>query len=184
MILLSHAHLDDTRCDTLGDGIGIAQWMFGLGVSNFIVSILLMILSCSVGLAAGLAGTATMECWCSTFESFVECAYLKGIPCIVGVVFCFQVGWVIYGSVVVFMDHPDVSGCPSTIHLHAFIVLIITYVIMGLGICIACVKIAAPWAARKMEARRMVCTAIITVELLFITVTLSLLPYHCITVTA
>ena len=137
-------------------GVGIAQWMFGLGVSNLVISGMIMVFACAF---CGYCDFGNSQ----NFNNIAGVGY-----CLVGLVLCFQVifsdhrshapysfiyilcvcacvrvchtlevGWVIYGSVVVFMDHPDETGCPASIHAHAFWLLIITYGILGIGICIS-----------------------------------------------
>merc|ERR1712205_228402 len=123
-------HINNKSCDPLNDGVGIAQWMLISGIFGFITMCCLcaggyavkggaMASAAEGGAAAGGATTISGLCLC--------CIGL------------FVLAWNIYGMVVIFKDHPDVSGCPGEVHMVGYVMMIITFVMMGLSCICGCV---------------------------------------------
>merc|ERR1712080_357671 len=108
LIILSHAHLDDTECDTVDNGVGIAQWMYGMGICNAIIGCTACVPSFYIVVTSQMGADTIVNKF--AMPCVALCACLG---------FCFQLGWVIYGSMVVFKDHPDDTGCP--LHVHAVV---------------------------------------------------------------
>merc|ERR1712094_1517 len=116
-------HINNKSCDPLNDGVGIAQWMLISGIFGFITM-------CCTGGSVFIAGKGATA---SSPEGAAGATGAGGILTLCnGCLGLFQLAWTIYGMVVIFKDHPDESGCPGEVHMFGFVMMIISFVSIGL----------------------------------------------------
>lgn len=144
LIVFGAQNLSDKKCDTLDDGIGIAQWMFISGIVN-VVFVTLGIWAAYkranyIGEVQNEIGTEP-----STYTEEdvlrVNEYVTRKTKCIATCsccVTCFALAVFIYGCVVVFEDHPDDSGCSKNVHAFGFWLIIIQLALTGLFLCCFC----------------------------------------------
>lgn len=138
-IVNSERNLQNTSCDPLDDGLGIAQWMYYMG---FCLCVLVLgICFCPPWeLALNEAEQESVEASMptplgsstNTSRSGRIC-FIKGLWAVVVVALA---GWWMYGLVVIFYDHPDESGCPTEVHAFGYYLSISVLSIAGL-VCLA-----------------------------------------------
>jgi len=119
MIVYGGKHLDNKTCDSLDDGVGIAQWLFISGI----YSICSMIYTWIVLLMSHDTNEG-VQSPCPTVTAVIQLLLLV-----------FNICWTIYGAVVTFEDHPDDSHCPNEVHVFAFVVVIIQLVVYSCFCC-------------------------------------------------
>jgi len=121
--------LDDSTCDPLGDGIGLAKWMFGLGVCQM----------CSVVIQIINSALMSTEDWVAG-KQYGPLSWLVGL---------IQLGlilWTIYGVVATFDS--GATECPTEVYDFAYWYLIIVFVSWGLVILVLLCVMAVLCAAQ------------------------------------
>ena len=110
-------HLDNKSCDTLDNGIGIAQWMLGMGC---LLALLVVVTVCLAYFG------------CNHDHPTRYCFYILPLLLV-------HFGFLIYGAVVVFSDHPNDTKCPGEIHMFGFVLVIIQLIVpVCLPFCFCC----------------------------------------------
>jgi len=115
------------RCDPLEDEFGIAHWLLIQGAIQLSSSILKVIEYVVDPLPTVQARKAEED---SYFRWHLP------VQLLLALIFLFDICWILYGSAVVFSDHPDDSECPDQVHVFAFIYLVVLYVFVGFKCCL------------------------------------------------
>ena len=149
-VTFGEKHLENQSCDSLDDGVGIAQWMYYMGFC--LLSLVTLLCFCPpwqlVQPNDDDPGAATLDpppTPARSANGHIHC--IKGTWALL--VLC-TTGWFLYGAVVVFYDHPNESGCPEEVHSFAYHLILSMLVISGfVGLVICGRKIAGSLSNRS-----------------------------------